>query len=38
MVYSPVDHLVLCANIGQAILPYDSGEMAKQIIEIMLEK
>ena len=38
MVYDPVNRLVLCANIGQAIPPYDSGELAKNIIKIMLAR
>ena len=38
MVYDPLNRLVLCANIGQAIPPYDSGELAKNIIRIMLDR
>jgi len=38
MVYNPVNKLVLCANIGQAIPPYDSGALAEKIIRIMLNK
>jgi len=38
MVYDPLSRLVLCANIGQAIPPYDSGELAKNIIRIMLDR
>lgn len=37
MIYDPVDCVVFCANIGQAIPPYDSGELAKKIIQILLE-
>jgi D-alanyl-D-alanine carboxypeptidase len=37
MVYGPEPGLVLCANISQANPPYDSGEVAKKIIKIMLE-
>jgi len=38
MVYDPVNRLVFCANIGQAIPPYDSGELARNIIRIMLDR
>ena len=38
MVYDPLTRLVLCANIGQAIPPYDSGELARNIIRIMLDR
>ena len=38
MVYNPVTRLVLCANIGQANPPYDSGELAKNMIKIMSDK
>jgi D-alanyl-D-alanine carboxypeptidase len=36
LLYDPLNHFVLCANIGQASPPYDSGELAKKIIRIML--
>jgi D-alanyl-D-alanine carboxypeptidase len=36
MLYDPLNHFVFCANIGQAIPPYDSGELAKKMIRILL--
>ncbi|MFN8256570.1 MAG: serine hydrolase domain-containing protein [Bacteroidales bacterium] len=38
MVYNPETRLVFCGNIGQAFPPYDSGELAKQMIKIMLSE
>jgi D-alanyl-D-alanine carboxypeptidase len=35
MVYNPTGRIVLCANIGQAIPPYDSGELAKELIRVI---
>lgn len=38
MIYDPLDQFLFCGNIGQAIPPYDSGEIAKKIIQIIAEK
>jgi D-alanyl-D-alanine carboxypeptidase len=38
MIFDPLDQFLFCGNIGQAIPPYDSGEIAKKIIRIIAEK
>lgn len=38
LVYDPLDKITLSENIGQAIPPYDSGKLVKELMEIILSK